>query len=102
MERLMRTIALPLIIASVVIASLAGPTVADEQGIALAKAPGLDKVEANCAACHSLDYVLMNSRFLNAAGWDTEVAKMIGTFGAPIDSADAKAIADYLKQNYGK
>ena len=65
------------------------------------RAPGLDKVEGNCAGCHSLDYVPMNSPFLNAAGWDAEVAKMINAFGAPIDQADAKIIADYLKSNYG-
>jgi hypothetical protein len=29
------------------------------------------------------------------------VAKMINAFGAPIDAADAKAIGDYLKANYG-
>jgi hypothetical protein len=27
-------------------------------------------------------------------------AKMIGAFGAPIDQADAKIIADNLKKNY--
>ena len=43
----------------------------------------------------------MNSPFLTAAQWDAEVAKMIGAFGAPIDQADAKIIADYLKKNYG-
>ena len=43
----------------------------------------------------------MNSPFLNAAGWDAEVTKMIKAFGAPIDDADAKVIADYLKANYG-
>ncbi len=67
----------------------------------LKKAPGLDKVEANCDACHSLDYILMNSPYPNAALWDAEVTKMIKAFGAPIDEADAKAIADYLKKNYG-
>ena len=30
-----------------------------------------------------------------------EVAKMIKVFGAPISEADARAIADYLKANYG-
>ena len=74
---------------------------ADEQSIRLKQARGLDKVEANCAACHSLDYVQMNSTFLNAAGWDAEVAKMINAYGAPIGAADAKIIADYLKANYG-
>jgi hypothetical protein len=42
----------------------------------------------------------MNSPFLNAAGWDAEVAKMISAFGASIDQSDAKIIADYLKNNY--
>jgi mono/diheme cytochrome c family protein len=74
---------------------------ADEKPIALKKAPGLDVVERNCAGCHSLDYIQMNSPFLNAAGWDAEVTKMIKVYGAPIDDADAKAIADYLKANYG-
>ncbi len=62
---------------------------------------GLDVIEGNCASCHSLDYVQMNSPFLNAAGWDAEVTKMIKFFGAPISDADAKTIADYLKANYG-
>ncbi len=67
----------------------------------LKKGLGLDKVEANCQACHTLNYIPMNSPFLNAAGWDAEVTKMIKAYGAPIDDADAKAIADYLKKNYG-
>jgi mono/diheme cytochrome c family protein len=81
--------------------SLSAPALADEQPIDLKKAPGLDVVEGNCAACHSLDYVQMNSPFLNAAGWDAEVSKMIKLFGAPISDEDAKKIADYLKANYG-
>jgi mono/diheme cytochrome c family protein len=80
---------------------LAAPAVADEQPIALKQAPGLDKVEQNCTACHTLDYIQMNSPFLNPAGWDAEVTKMIKAFGAPIPDVDAKAIADYLKANYG-
>lgn len=82
-------------------AALALPAAAEEKPVQLAKAPGLDKVEANCSGCHSLDYVLMNSPFPNAALWDAEVTKMIKAFGAPITDADAKAIADYLKKNYG-
>jgi hypothetical protein len=45
--------------------------------------------------------VQMNSKFLSAAGWDAEVTKMINAFGAPIDPADARIIADYLTANYG-
>ena len=79
----------------------AAPAVAEEKPVELKQAAGRDAVEANCAACHSLDYIQMNAPFLDAAGWDAEVTKMIKTFGAPIDDADAKAIADYLKANYG-
>ena len=76
--------------------------VADEMPVQLKAGAGADKVEGNCAACHSLDYILMNSPFLNAAGWDAEVNKMINVFGGPISAADAKVIGDYLKANYGK
>jgi mono/diheme cytochrome c family protein len=82
-------------------ALIALPAAADDKPVQLKKAPGLDKVEANCQACHSLDYIPMNSPFPNAALWDAEVTKMIKAFGAPIDDADAKAIAEYLKANYG-
>ena len=75
--------------------------VADEKPVDLKKAPGLEQVEGNCGACHSLDYIQMNSPFPNGALWDAEVTKMIKVFGAPITDADATAIKDYLKKNYG-
>ncbi len=84
-----------------VAALIALPANADEKPVQLKNAPGLDKVEANCQACHSLDYIPMNSPFPNAALWDAEITKMIKAYGAPIDDADAKAIAEYLKNNYG-
>jgi mono/diheme cytochrome c family protein len=80
---------------------LAGAAFAQEQEIKLKPGAGLDKVEGNCAACHTLAYIPMNSPFLDAKGWDAEVAKMIKAYGAPIDDADAKAIAEYLKSAYG-
>jgi sulfite dehydrogenase (cytochrome) subunit B len=79
---------------------IAAPALAQEPTIELKKAPGLDKVETNCAVCHSLDYIQMNSPFPDAALWDAEVTKMIKVYGAPISDADAAAIADYLKHNY--
>jgi sulfite dehydrogenase (cytochrome) subunit B len=82
-------------------ALVAAPAAAQEKPVQLKPGPGVDKVESNCSACHSLDYIQINSPFLNAATWDAEVTKMIKAFGAPIDDADAKIIADYLKQNYG-
>jgi sulfite dehydrogenase (cytochrome) subunit B len=72
-----------------------------EQPVELKRGAGLDKVSAHCNACHSLDYIPMNAGFLDFAGWDAEVAKMIKTFGAPVDQADAKMIAEYLGANYG-
>jgi hypothetical protein len=92
----MRTMVLAVIAALVTL-----PAVADEPTIALKSGPGLDKVEANCGACHSLVYIQMNSPFLSAAGWNAEVTKMIKAFGAPIGDADAKDIAAYLAANYG-
>jgi sulfite dehydrogenase (cytochrome) subunit B len=77
------------------------PACADEKPIELKKAAGVEKVKGNCAACHSLDYVQMNSPFLSSAGWDAEVAKMVKMFGAPIADSDARTIADYLQKNYG-
>ena len=89
------------IIFATVLALIALPALADEQVIKLKQGSGVDKVEANCQACHTLAYIPMNSPFLNAAGWDAEVTKMIKAYGAPIDDADAKAITEYLKANYG-
>jgi mono/diheme cytochrome c family protein len=86
-------------ILAALLTAIASPALADD--IKLKPGPGLDKLEANCQACHTLAYIPMNSPFLSAAGWDAEVAKMRGPYGAPIDDADAKAIAEYLKANYG-
>jgi mono/diheme cytochrome c family protein len=83
-------------------AAFCGAALAGEEPVQLKTAAGVDKVEANCAACHSLDYIKMNSPFLNAAGWDAEVTKMVNAFGAPINAGDAKIISDYLKANYGQ
>jgi sulfite dehydrogenase (cytochrome) subunit B len=93
----MRTIAIALCGALVVTGAAA-----EEQPVTLKRTPGLELVEANCGACHSLDYIPMNSPFLNKAQWEAEVAKMIKMFGAPINEADATAIVDYLVTNYGE
>ena len=92
----MRTLAIALLAAL-----MAAPAAAQEKPVTLKKGAGLDLVEANCGACHSLDYIQMNSPFLTAPMWDAEIAKMINAFGAPISEADARAIGDYLKANYG-
>ena len=79
------------------------PAVAQSQvqQIKLKSGPGVEAVERNCGTCHSLAYIPMNSPFLNQAGWNGEVTKMIKAMGAPISDDDAKAIVDYLAKNYG-
>jgi len=83
-------------------ALVAGVALAQERRLELKDGPGRDKVEANCASCHSLDYILGNSPFMNRGVWEAEVTKMIKVYGAPIADADAKEIADYLAKNYGQ
>jgi mono/diheme cytochrome c family protein len=81
--------------------AIAAGASAEEPAVALKEAPGRDVTEANCGACHSLDYVRTNAHFMTAKTWEAEVAKMINVFGAAIDPADAKTITDYLVRNYG-
>jgi sulfite dehydrogenase (cytochrome) subunit B len=71
-----------------------------EEAVTLKDGPGRDVVEGYCAACHSLDYPRTNARFLNRKGWESEVDKMIKSYGAPISPGDAKTIVDYLTANY--
>ena len=78
-----------------------GAAVAQEEKVVLKDAPGRDKA-MQCLACHSLDYIQMNSRFLDKTGWTASVNKMINAFGAPIPKEDVDAIASYLNENYGK
>ena len=82
------------------LATLASPVSAEEAPIELKAGVGKEVVEANCGSCHSLDYIKMNSPFLNAKVWEAEVTKMIKAFGAPIADGDAKKITDYLIANY--
>ncbi len=87
---------------TLVVALAAGIVIAQERRLELKDGPGRAQVEANCGSCHSHDYVVMNSPFLDRNGWDGSVNKMIKAFGAPINADDAKAIVDYLNTNYGK
>lgn len=91
----------PLIIAAAAVLLAAGSAGAQESKVQLKDGSGRDKANA-CLACHSLDYIQMNSRFLDKAGWTASVNKMINAFGAPIARDDVDAIASYLAQNYGK
>jgi len=78
------------------------PAFAGEEQIRLKEAPGRSLVEANCSMCHSLDYIPMNSPFLDRKGWEASVNKMIKIMGAPVAEADVQNIVDYLVSQYGK
>ncbi|MGH8693900.1 MAG: c-type cytochrome [Burkholderiales bacterium] len=91
----MRTIIALLLVA-------AAPALAQESQLRLRDGPGRQLVEANCVMCHSLDYIPMNSPFLDRKGWEASVNKMIKVMGAPIAEADTQKIVDYLTGQYGK
>jgi hypothetical protein len=78
------------------------PVFAGEEQMRLKEAPGRSLVEANCSMCHSLDYIPMNSPFLDRKGWEASVNKMIKAMGAPVAEADVQNIVDYLVSQYGK
>jgi cytochrome c5 len=79
----------------------AAPALAQESQLRLRDGPGRQLVEANCVMCHSLDYIPMNSPFLDRKGWETSVNKMIKVMGAPIAASDVQKIVDYLAGQYG-
>ena len=78
------------------------PASAGESDFHLKEGTGKQLVEANCTMCHSLDYIQMNSPFLDRKGWEGSVNKMIRMMGAPIAEADVQKIVDYLASQYGK
>ena len=75
---------------------------ADETTVVLAPGAGVERVQAYCSMCHSLDYIVMNSPFQDRAGWDKTVTKMVKVMGAPITPEDTTVVVDYLAANYGK
>ena len=81
---------------------LSAPALADEYDVTLKEGPGRELVEQNCKRCHSLDYIQMNSPFLDRKGWDAEVTKMVKVMTAPVAPEDAQRIVEYLATYYGK
>ena len=63
----MRTLTLTTALAFLLTAATA---TADETRIQMRDGPELMTLVANCSGCHSLDYVPMNSVFLDRKGWE--------------------------------
>ena len=80
----------------------AAPAAPDENRVQLKDGPDRNLVIGRCAACHSQDYIPMNSPFLDRKGWEAEVNKMVKAFGAPMEPEEMTRIVDYLAANYGK
>jgi mono/diheme cytochrome c family protein len=74
--------------------------VAADAPVPLKEGAGDDVTAAYCSACHTSNYIVMNSAFLTADAWKAEVTKMRSAFGAPIDDPTAATIAAYLAANY--
>jgi hypothetical protein len=81
---------------------LALPALADESKFQLKDGIGKELIAAHCALCHSLDYIQLNTPFLDHKGWEATVNKMINVMGAPIKKEDVPPIVDYLSKHYGK
>lgn len=96
------TVSLKVLLMSGALIALFFEARADGVEFQLKQSTNLDVVEENCGACHSLDYIEMNSPFLDEKGWQASVSKMVKAFGAPIEAADQQKIVEYLTAHYGK
>ena len=65
----------------------------------LAPDEGRETIQAYCGFCHSTTYITMQPP-LPATIWETEVYKMINTYGAPIPEDLTKQIVAYLQRHY--
>lgn len=90
------------LLSAAVLSAVFADCLAGESSIKLKNGPGRELVQANCVMCHSLDYIPMNSVFLDHDGWQKTVDKMIKVMGAPVRLEDVAPIVDYLTTEYGK
>ena len=65
------------------------------------KLPGFAIATQKCAICHSADYIAYQPPAMNQTQWTAEVAKMHGTYGAPIDDNEVRLVGIYLTAHYG-
>lgn len=92
--------ALALLASGAAVAKVVTYTLPEEREAVLPPGPGADLVAAQCAACHSLDYVQTQPRGKGKAFWDAAVTKMVKVYGAPVSAEDGEVIAAYLAVHY--
>ncbi len=101
MMRLLAPLALIAAFAAMPVARAAGPVIielpTDDTPFADLGpgSPSADAVNENCRSCHSASMV-MNQPKLSAPEWAAEVAKMRGTYKAPVAESDDAAIVAWL------
>jgi len=71
-----------------------------EETATLRAGPGQETAQDNCVACHSVDYIERQPPKMGRAFWEGVVKKMIASYHAQIEPADAAAIVDYLAATY--
>jgi mono/diheme cytochrome c family protein len=58
-------------------------------------------VRNNCAACHSLDYIVTQPRGKGEQFWRDAVTKMVNVYKAPVEQPDATKVAEILAKKFG-
>ena len=85
---------------AVAVVLIGHPALAADEPVPLKPGAGEDLATATCNACHTSDYIVMNSTFLTGDQWKAEVTKMRKAFGASIEDDTAAAISAYLAAHY--
>jgi cytochrome c5 len=97
----MKIILRNMLLAAGVLLAAGAPGKADEFALKLPPGEGAELTQTTCSACHSIDYLVMNSPFQSRKSWEGVVNKMSKVFGADIPPEDAKTIVNYLATHLG-
>lgn len=87
-------------VSAVFIALGADPWKLPAETARLEPGPGAPLVVANCALCHSMDYISTQPR-LTRAQWQATVVKMQQKYGAPMATNSIAPLVEYLANTYG-
>lgn len=68
--------------------------------VVLRSGKGLELAQANCMACHSVDYIQTQPPMARKF-WEAEVKKMREKYGAPTPENTVPTLVDYLTATYG-
>lgn len=75
---------------------------AGELDLHLKEGVGRDIVATQCAVCHSVDMIQINSPFMTKKEWEATVNKMVNVMGSPLPKENIPIVVEYLTKYYGK